>query len=375
MLTRFNVGAPEYPGRSNKPVSQAIDIWSLGCVFSLAATWIILGHAGVVQYDAVRQLATKKLIQARQTRNLAQEVSEGDQFHDGYEVLEAVTQWHQYLRDTLRRTDTITPSVLDLVDKNMLLGLDDKRTKASDLCSKLESILEKCPSKSEPQLPQELVALLGEVDMEASLKDANMRRSRHIAKSSSTLSKIVTGDVQNPHLAEQPLKTTHRQSFWPIQSLRPHDGKCPENQALHLRTIPEQPNTYETTFQTPRQSVSHQRMPSTSTIYPTVSRSRRPGAKKHRPQNYFQVREELQKREAGWRSSDFFYKHVKNRKHDSKDGLLTSYFRGTRDIVSFISIHASEPFIIFTSLRFFWSTMRKQWANIGMKRLSFSTCL
>lgn len=355
MLTQIDVGAPEYPGRSDKPVSQAIDIWSLGCVFSLAATWIILGHTGVIQYEEVRQLATKKLVRACQTRNLAQnkveEATEGDQFHDGHEVLEAVTHWHKYLRNSRRRTDTITPFVLDLVDEEMLLGLADRRIKASDLCSKLDSILKRCPCNSEPQLPKELVPLLGQVDMDASFKASNMRRSRHMAKASSTSSKSVTRDVQNLYPAERPLKTTHRQSFWPNQSLRLHDGKYPENQALHLQTISERPHAHNETFQTPPESINHHhRMPSDPTVYSTSSRSRRPGAKKHRSQNYFQAREELQKR--GHERKTEFYKPIKYWKHDPKDGLLTSYFRGTRDIVSLISIQVSEPSIIFTSIRF-----------------------
>jgi hypothetical protein len=324
-------------------------------VFSLAATWIILGQTGVIQYEAVRQLATKKLVQTRRNKNLALnqvgEVSEGDQFHDGRDVLEAVTHWHQYLRNSHRRTDTITPTVLDLVDQEMLLGHADRRTRASDLCSKLECILQRCHSNTEPQLPEYLVGLLGEVDMDASFKASNMRRSRHVAKASSTSSNTVTRDVQHSNPAEGPLKTTHRQSFWPNQNLRLHNGKEPENHGLRLQTISEQPHKYYETSLTPVESTNHHRM-SLNSIHSTPSRPRRPRAKKHRPQNYFQAREDLQKREAEWKME--FYKPSKYRKHDSKDGLLTSYFRGMRDIVSYISIHASEPSIIFTSIRFFW---------------------
>ena len=354
MLTQFDAGAPEYPGRSEKPVSQAIDIWSLGCVFSVAATWIILGHTGVTQYEAVRQLATRKLVQARQSQNpapnQAEEATEGDQFHDGQEVLEAVTDWHQYLRNSRRRTDTITPVVLNLVDGKMLLGPAHRRINASDLCSKLESILKDCPSNSEPQLPEKLVPLLGEVDEEASLKAANVRRSRHMTKASSKSSKIVIDGVQNSYHAERPLKTTHRQSFWPHQSLRLHDGKYLGNQTLRLQTSPEQLHTHDHTVQTPPKTITHHTTYSNPIVYSTPSRPRRRGARKHHPQNYFQAREELQKRGHNGNINN----QMKFWKHDSKDELLESYFRGMRDIVSLISLRASKPSIVLTSIRFFW---------------------
>jgi serine/threonine protein kinase len=33
---------------------QTVNIWSLGCVFSMAATWIVLGFPGVNQYGSLR---------------------------------------------------------------------------------------------------------------------------------------------------------------------------------------------------------------------------------------------------------------------------------------------------------------------------------
>ncbi|KAF2679078.1 hypothetical protein K458DRAFT_315328, partial [Lentithecium fluviatile CBS 122367] len=46
-------GAPEVS--SEATVHQTIDTWSLGCVFSMAATWVILGYSGVCQYQLVRE--------------------------------------------------------------------------------------------------------------------------------------------------------------------------------------------------------------------------------------------------------------------------------------------------------------------------------
>lgn len=169
-LITANAGAPEYPGRSRHPVSQAIDIWSLACVFSLAATWIIHDYSGVDLFHKVRQRAIKKYIEAQRSQteshNQTTNVSEGDQFHNGREVLDAVTEWHKYLRTVIRKTDTITCQVLDLVDEEMLLRTPEHRIKATDLCSKLNLILGTCLREKRPQLPETIMALLGEIDEE-----------------------------------------------------------------------------------------------------------------------------------------------------------------------------------------------------------------
>ena len=143
-------------------MSQAIDIWSLGCVFSLAATWIALDYVGLHQFDQVRQLAIIKQAQAR-SQNQAVEGSQGDHFHNGHRVLEDVTNWHICLRAVLRKTDTITSHVLDLVDQDMLLGSAEQRINASRLCSRLDLILKSSSQASEPQLPDTIKAVLEEV--------------------------------------------------------------------------------------------------------------------------------------------------------------------------------------------------------------------
>lgn len=58
-------GAPErHAGiiKTLDPVAQTIDIWSLGCVFSIAATWVVLGYQGIRQYNWMREKAISKII-------------------------------------------------------------------------------------------------------------------------------------------------------------------------------------------------------------------------------------------------------------------------------------------------------------------------
>ena len=370
------VGAPEYPGRSEHPVSQAVDIWSLGCVFSLAATWIILDYPGVGLFHKVRQRAIEKHIEVQgyQTmlHNQITTVSKGDQFHNGYEVLGAVTEWHKYLRTVIRKTDTITCRVLDLVDKMMLLGTPEHRIKADHLCLQLDPILKMSSQEERVQLPETLMTLLGEIDEEESIHAAeSMRRSR-FAQGDSSSSKTVTHGVRKSAFVERPLKTTHRQSIWPDQSLRIRDGKYPEHQGIKLQTVPEQAHFTSDTYPTPQSPKTHHGFPSEVSAQRPPTRSRRSGtAKKHPPQNYFQACEAVKKREHQ-RKVDIF--RVFSKKDDLRDGLLMSYFRGKRDIVSsFWPSRVLSPAYGALSRSFLW-TMPNRWKPIGTKQHNSSKC-
>ena len=336
ILITTQIGAPEYPGRSTQPVSQAIDIWSLACVFSLASTWIVHNHSGVNLFHKIRQRAIKQEIEAQrsqtQSRYQTTTVSEGDHFHNGREVLNAVTDWHTYLRNTIRKTDAITCQVLDLVDQKMLLGIPEQRINATDLCSQLAVILKLCRHKKELQLPEPFMILLGEIDEEDCYSSASMRRSRPAAQENSRSSTTVTHTVHKSAFVERPLITTHRQSIWPDQSLRLQDGKYPEHQELKLQTVPEQADINPDTVLTPRSPPTQHRFSSDASVQRLMTRSRRSGSTKtHPPQNYFQACEAIKKRE---RKEKTYIFHPFSQKDDKRDTLLVSYFRGTRDIVS-----------------------------------------
>jgi hypothetical protein len=92
------------------------DIWSLGCVFSIAATWIVLGSRGIAQYTAYRIKASEELHSDRESPPLI-----GDFFHNGSVVLPQVTQWHEFLRQHARKSDSVTEKVLEIVDELMFV--------------------------------------------------------------------------------------------------------------------------------------------------------------------------------------------------------------------------------------------------------------
>ncbi|KAF2467698.1 uncharacterized protein BDR25DRAFT_395176 [Lindgomyces ingoldianus] len=114
-------GAPELISVDGKgkrtPVSQAIDIWSLGCVFSEAAVWTVLGPKGLVEYEKLR------------LRDLPKRERPFPLFHNGSDILPAVRKMHANLRHHVRFSH-LGNSVLDLID-DMLQGKAGLRPTAS----------------------------------------------------------------------------------------------------------------------------------------------------------------------------------------------------------------------------------------------------
>lgn len=142
-------GAPEILGPD---VLQSVDIWSFGCVLSIAATWVILGYQGTYQYQQLRSKALEILIKSagddhpifrspQLCSNDNAKPESLDCFHNGYEVLSEVREWHNLLRNSCRKTDIVTTAIIDLVDQRILLQDSKSRITAKDLCKELKLII------------------------------------------------------------------------------------------------------------------------------------------------------------------------------------------------------------------------------------------
>lgn len=156
------------------PVSQTIDTWSFGCVLSITATWVVLGVQGILQYRQVR-------IDAINNIHIHQRPSSQDCFHNGNSVLPEVKQWHQLLRASMRKCDTITDKILDLIDDKMLLADPLGRIRISDLCQELAGLLEQAQRASNrPEISQDIMQTLLKFDMKApsSESEANEATAR-----------------------------------------------------------------------------------------------------------------------------------------------------------------------------------------------------
>ncbi|ORY19162.1 hypothetical protein BCR34DRAFT_206984 [Clohesyomyces aquaticus] len=94
--------APEcfIPETKTRPVSQAIDIWSLGCVYSEAVVWSILGSNGLLEY---KQLRLRNLRENWTLGEAKPDLWTHPLFHDGNKTLSAVFDTHAHVR--LRASD------------------------------------------------------------------------------------------------------------------------------------------------------------------------------------------------------------------------------------------------------------------------------
>lgn len=134
------LGAPEktsyLTGDSDKPakILQSSDVWSLGCVFSAAATYVVLGHHGIHQYDQLRRLATD---------------FRSDAFHDSKNVLKEIFDWHNFLRASVRKSDRLTSQIIDVVEKHMMVISAENRWHADRVSETLESLLRDHPSTND----------------------------------------------------------------------------------------------------------------------------------------------------------------------------------------------------------------------------------
>lgn len=129
-------GPPEQALVPQQPVTQLFDVWSLGCVFSEAATWLVLGYRGVEQFRMVR-----KLMQSGDADISLTKIEGDDCFHNGTDVSQGVLVWHKYLRNSLREKDRITGAILNLIEEKMLLANAKERISSKDLVHRLKNIV------------------------------------------------------------------------------------------------------------------------------------------------------------------------------------------------------------------------------------------
>lgn len=133
---------------------------------------MVLGCQGIGQFGILRRRAFEKAIEGQLSGGVQQSSTmqaTGDYFHDGKDVLSEVKSWHEVLRGAVRKTDTITSRVLDLVDEKMLIGNAEHRTKANSLCADLKDICpqidrENSEGKAQDSMPKSVMEALFAVD-------------------------------------------------------------------------------------------------------------------------------------------------------------------------------------------------------------------
>lgn len=122
-------------------VTQKIDVWSMGCLFSEAATWMMSPLEGIKAYRAKRCLATEAMTH----------VEAKGCFHDNTRVLNVVKEHHSSIREEMvRRGDTITPTVVEKLVGIMLRSSANNRPIALVAYNIADDIISRAAQRLEP---------------------------------------------------------------------------------------------------------------------------------------------------------------------------------------------------------------------------------
>ncbi|KAL8932216.1 MAG: hypothetical protein Q9216_006922 [Gyalolechia sp. 2 TL-2023] len=112
-------------------VPQNVEIWSMGCILSEVATWVMEGMDKVREYR--RRRGEEVLRKAGTNEEL---------FFHNYRVLDAVKQIHHEIKQNSRPTDYITDAVIQRLVKAMMITDHDSRAPAKHFLDQSRQILE-----------------------------------------------------------------------------------------------------------------------------------------------------------------------------------------------------------------------------------------
>ncbi|KAK5700213.1 hypothetical protein LTR17_023122 [Elasticomyces elasticus] len=122
-------GAPEcyrsdrFSQTTRLQVPQGVDIWSLGCVWSELAVWIVKGYDGLQAYRKRRRAATDEL-----------GLQNPGCFHDGKAVLPCIQEVHNGLRwDSMSDEDYVTGKIWQGLIEQMLHSKGNERPHSREL--------------------------------------------------------------------------------------------------------------------------------------------------------------------------------------------------------------------------------------------------
>ena len=162
--TQLNhIGAPEtFRSESLETValdiSPSADLWSLGCVYSECATWVVAGYGKVREYRRRRG----EELQAKHKRRM------GELFHDDHHTLNIVASHHDAVARGCRNGDFITTKVLKDLVNHMILDNPDVRFNAKQLHHYSQRIVREAREEMNLMQPQSFnIRSWGEEDYSA----------------------------------------------------------------------------------------------------------------------------------------------------------------------------------------------------------------
>ncbi|KAI1739728.1 hypothetical protein F4680DRAFT_466241 [Xylaria scruposa] len=208
-------------------ITNTIDTWSIACVLSVAVTWVTLGYQGIKQFQKVRQTAIEK-VKSYPKATIARRLSD-DAFHDGFSVLEDVSNWHHYLRQVMRKSDPISSRILDLIDDEALGQDGYNRSTSAVLYEKLNQLMKTAKEDLKEQIAKSIIECMVSFDKTApsTMKEYSDQRqkeaerfsrlegdqSKHSNKSA-RLNNIVSARVAHRQVLDRPSQSppTNRNS-------------------------------------------------------------------------------------------------------------------------------------------------------------------
>ncbi len=199
----------------SRSVKQVVDIWSIGCVLSEAAIWVVRGLNGLEEYRRRRRLETIEV----------PNFEEGECFHNGVETLAIVREMHRDLHEQVRRADHVTQAACSMVE-DMLVEAEGRPT-ANYLHRKSWRIIE--------------VAIV-------ELKQSSTRTSMHFPTSSLQLPPEVPYDhvPRSPHRSG---RFAHVRTASP-DSLGPNGGhQAMQNGSSQSKRVSQRPDSHDRRLQ------------------------------------------------------------------------------------------------------------------------------
>lgn len=187
------IGAPEFhrgedlSAKVSIDLLQATDIWSLGCVYSEAIVWSVLGRDGLRTYRDLR-IQLSKIVDERHS---------SDCFHDGQRMTKAVEDTHLIVRnlELFRSRDAITGRVITLVEA-MLDSDPRKRPSARDAWVASLQIIQDVRSPAVQQLRRDEARNLNDSDSSPD-EGSVFSSTSDLSSASSVLSQQGTGPAES----------------------------------------------------------------------------------------------------------------------------------------------------------------------------------
>ncbi|KAF3001704.1 hypothetical protein E8E14_000681 [Neopestalotiopsis sp. 37M] len=122
-----------YLQRGTNRITEQADVFSLGCVTSDAASWVVSGHNGRMKYHQNRLAETDTIDSFKGS-------GYGGCFHNGVRMLNAVQDMHTVIKSLVPH-DQITSGIVDIVETDMLHQHPPARLPARQLKEKFGHIL------------------------------------------------------------------------------------------------------------------------------------------------------------------------------------------------------------------------------------------